>query len=257
MNGSDSVLKFMRLSAAITFLLFLIIVIYSNTFNAAWQFDDKPNIINNDYLHLKDLKPESLIQTLYTNPTNPSVPGAKLYRPVSFLTFAINWYFGQDNVIGYHIANLLIHFLASVFLYLTILNLLQAPNLCRQFERNKYLIAFISAALWSLNPIQTQAVTYIVQRMASLAAMFYILSMLLYIKCRMSRSSIHRILLLLGCALSFLMALGSKENAAALPIALLLIEVTLFQDLNWRQKKTLFCWGAIAAGVLILLGGVW
>lgn len=257
MNWCDFVLKVMRLSIAITVLLFMILAVYSNTFNAAWQFDDKPNIINNEYLHLNDLKPESLIETFYTNPSNPSIPGAKLYRPISFLTFGLNWYFGQDNVIGYHTANLMIHFLTSVILFLLILDLLQAPNLIRHFERNKYLIAFISAAIWSLNPIQTQAVTYIVQRMAVLAAMFYMLSIFLYIKCRLSRSSFHRILFLLGCVLSFLLALGSKENAATLPAALVLIEVIFFQNLNWRKKKTLFWAGAIAGGALILFGGVW
>ena len=230
---------------------------YSNTFNAAWQFDDRPNIINNDYLHLKDLKPASLIQTLYTNPTDPSIPGAKLYRPVSFLTFALNWYFGQDNVIGYHMTNLLIHFLTSVFLYLTILNLLEAPNLGRQFAHNNHVIAFISAVLWSLNPIQTQAVTYIVQRMASLAAMFYILSMYWYIKGRMSTSSIRRILLLLGCALSFLMGLGSKENAAMLPAALILIEMAFFQKINWRPKKSLLLAGSAIVGVCVFFRVIW
>ncbi len=250
-------LKNWRKSIVIILLLFLILPVYSNSFTAAWQFDDKPNIIDNHYLHLRDLKPESLIRTFYTQPTDPSNPGTRLYRPIAFLTFALNWYFDKDNAIGYHIVNLLVHFLASVFLFLVILNLLDAPNLSRQFKHNKYLIAFLSAAMWSLNPIQTQAVTYIVQRMALLAAMFYILSILLYIKCRLSRSSIHRILLLLGCALSFLMALGSKENAAPLPAALLLIEVVFFQDLIWKQKKTLFWVGSIAVGVLILLGGVW
>ena len=257
MSGSDSVLKIMRWPIAITVLFFLILAVYSNTFNAAWQFDDKPNIINNDYLHLEELKPESLIQTFYTNPTVPSIPGAKLYRPVSFLTFALNWYFGKDNVIGYHIANLLIHFLTSVFLFIAILSLLEAPNLRRQFERNRYLIAFLSAALWSLNPIQTQAVTYIVQRMASMAAMFYILSMLCYIKCRMSRSSLGRIFLLLSCALTFLLALGSKENAAMLPASLVLIEFTCFQDINWRFSPKWYFGGTVTGGVIIFLLGVW
>jgi tetratricopeptide (TPR) repeat protein len=247
----------MRWPIAIIFLFFLILAVYSNTFNAAWQFDDKPNIIDNDFLHLEELKPESLIQTFYTNPTGPSIPGAKLYRPVSFLTFALNWYFGKDNVIGYHIANLLIHFLTSVFLFIAILSLLEAPNLRRQFERNRYLIAFLSAALWSLNPIQTQAVTYIVQRMASMAAMFYILSMLCYIKCRMSRFSLGRIFLLLSCALTFLLALGSKENAAMLPASLILIEFTCFQDINWRLSPKWYFWGTVTGGVIIFLLGLW
>ena len=257
MSNWVSSLKKWRKSIAITLLIFLILPIYSNSFNAAWQFDDKPNIIDNHYLHLTDLKPKSLIRTFYTNPTDPSNPGARLYRPIAFSTFALNWYFGKDSVVGYHAVNLLIHCLASVFLFLAVYYLLGAPNLNRQFDRKRCFIALISAALWSLNPIQTQAVTYIVQRMASMAAMFYMLSMLFYIKGRMSRSSMHRILLMLGCILSFLLALGSKENAVALPAALLLIEVIFFRRFDWRFSRKAYWGGAIVGGLLIILFGKW
>ena len=147
--------------------------------------------------------------------------------------------------------------MASVFLFLAVYYLLRAPILNRQFDRSRCLIALISAALWSLNPIQTQAVTYIVQRMASMAAMFYMLSMLFYIKCRMSRSSMHRILLMLGCILNFLLALGSKENAVALPAALLLIEVIFFQRFDWRFSRMAYLGVAIVGGLLMVLIGKW
>ncbi|MGV7222939.1 MAG: hypothetical protein ACQ9MH_15595, partial [Nitrospinales bacterium] len=146
------------------------------------------------------------------------------------------------------IVNFLIHFLTAIFLFFAILNLLGAPNLKEKFDTNKYFIAFLSAALWAINPIQTQAVTYIVQRMASMAAMFYILSMFCYIQCRMSRSSPRRIFFLLGCVLSFLLALGSKENAVMLPASLLLIEFTCFKKLNWRFGKKIYFWGSVAGG---------
>ena len=213
----------------ITLLILLNLAVYSNSFQATWQFDDKPNIINNHYLHLRDLTPASLIQTFYTNPTDPATPGKRLYRPIAFLTFALNWYLGQDRVVGYHVVNVLIHCLTSVFLFLAVYHLFGAPNLYGKIDkRNRFLIALISAVLWSLNPIQTQAVTYIVQRMAAMAAMFYLLSMLFYIQCRLSKYPRHRIPLMLGCILSFLLAWGSKENAVALPAALLLIEIIFF-----------------------------
>ena len=231
----------------------MVLAVYCNTFDADWQFDDKPNIINNHYLHIRNLKPESLVQTFFTKPTDPGNFGEKLYRPISFLTFSINWYFGKDKVLGYHIVNLLIHFSTTTFLFVAIFNLLGAPNLREKFETNKLFIAFLSAALWAINPIQTQAVTYIVQRMASMAAMFYILSMLCYIKFRMSRFSPHRILFLLGCLLSFLLAFGSKENAVMLPASLLLIEFTCFKKFNWRFSKTIYFWGSAAGGGIILI----
>jgi tetratricopeptide (TPR) repeat protein len=238
-------------------LSFLILVAYSNTFHASWQFDDKPNIVNNYFLHVKNLRPQSLFNTFFTQPKDPWKTGNHLYRPIPCLTFALNWYFGGDSVTGYHAVNLVIHLLTAFLLYLTISNLCRSPNLRDKFSHSAYPIALLAAAIWAVHPIQTQAVTYIVQRMTALAAMFYLFSIFFYIKCRLSRSSLQRICLLLGCALAFLLALGSKENTATLPAALLLVEVACFQDLSRQRSRRVFFWGAIAGGVLLIFVSVW
>ena len=166
-NGSSSDIK----KAAVAFVLFFLLVlsIYANSFQASWQFDDKPNIINNHHLHITDLRPRSLVKTLFTDPKNPRQISQKLYRPVACLTFALNWYFGKDNVVGYHGVNFVIHILTAFMLFLTTLNILRTPTLENKYKKNTYMIALLAAALWAVNPIQTQAVTYIVQRMNSLA----------------------------------------------------------------------------------------
>jgi Tfp pilus assembly protein PilF len=74
---------------------------------------------------------------------------------------------------------------------------------------------------------------------------------------RMSDSSLQRISFLLGSILSFLLALGSKENAAALPAAVLFIEVTCFQNINWRHRKTAYLGGAIILGVSVFCVSIW
>jgi len=237
-------------------LVFLILPIYSNTFYASWHFDDKPNIINNYYLHLKDLKPESLVRTFYTDPRNPSNISEKMYRPVACLTFALNWYFAQDNVLGYHAVNIMIHILTAFFLYLTILNLFRSPNLEHQFKGNEQFIAVLTAVLWAINPIQTQAVTYIVQRMAILSAMFYILGVLFFIKARLLNSISNRIFFLAGCITSFLLAIGSKENAVMLPLTLILVEMIFFQDLGSKKTRRLFLGISAATGFLVVLIGI-
>ena len=238
-------------------LAFLVLAIYSNTFHAAWQFDDKPNILNNTYLHLNNLDRDSLLQTLFTDPKDPSKTGNRLYRPIPCLTFAFNWYLAGENVIGYHAVNLVIHHLTAFFLFLIILNLFQAPNLKNKYDQGVFFTAFLAVLMWAAHPIQTQAVTYVVQRMTSLATMFYVLCMLFYIKCRLCRSSLMRILLLLGCGLAMILAFGSKENTATLPAALFLIEITLFQDLSAPRNKRLFFCGALAGGTLLILVSVW
>ena len=106
-------------------------------------------------------------------------------RPVSYFTFAMNYYFDGLDVFGYHVVNFFIHYIASVFLFLFIYNTLKLPVLEGRYERHAYSIALLATLFWAINPVQVMAVTYIVQRMASMAAMFYIMAMYFYLKGRM------------------------------------------------------------------------
>lgn len=194
-------------------LFVLVFYAYSNTFQPAWHLDDYPNIVRNAQLHLRSIDSSSLLKTFFAHPESSRV----LYLPISCLTFPMSWYWGKDNVVGYHIVNLCIHFSTASILFLTILNLLGSPKLKNKFRKNQYLIAFYSSAFWMLNPIQTQAVTYIVQRMSSLSGMFYILGIYFYIKWKCSDSQRNRTLLFLAVFIRFSFSLGSKENAVTFP----------------------------------------
>ena len=231
-------------------LLFgLVFCAYSGTFQAAWHLDDYPNIVRNAQLHLRSIDSSSLLETFFAHPESSRV----LYRPISCLTFALNWYWGKDNVVGYHIVNLFIHFSTASILFLTILNLLKSPNLKNKFRNSQYPIAFLTAAFWMLNPIQTQAVTYIVQRMSSLSGMFYILGIYFYIKWKCSDSQRNRTLLLLAVFMSFAFSLGSKENAVTFPIALFLIEFTFFKESNQLNDRKVFSRAVLAIALTILI----
>ncbi|MBW1793482.1 MAG: tetratricopeptide repeat protein [Deltaproteobacteria bacterium] len=238
-----------RIIFAFTLLFVLILLVYSNTFYASWHMDDFHNIVYNPGLHIKDLQPSSLIGSFFSLLGQSN----ELYRPLPCLTFAINWYLGKENVVGYHMVNITIHFLTAFFLFLTVCHILRLPNLKGRYHGNEYFIALLAATLWAINPIQTQAVTYIVQRMASLSTMFYILSIFLYIKGRMENSFFKKSILFFACLLSFILALASKENAATLPFALILVEIIFFQDLNQVKSKKTFGL-AFLIGVLLLAG---
>ena len=246
----ESLVKNLLIVMALSVMIFLS---YRNTFNASWHLDDRPNITENKGLHISDLSPESLIQTFYTSPQQGGAIVKKPYRPIPCLTFALNWYFGQDRVFGYHLVNLIIHWLTAVFLYYTIRQLFNTPNLAGKYQRNNCMIAFLATVLWALNPIQTQAVTYIVQRMASMATMFYVFSILCYLKFRLSHHSAVRVFSLLGCVLGFFLALASKENTVTLPLALFFIEVAFLQDLSsiFIRRRILFITGS--AVILLIL----
>ncbi|MCW5202179.1 tetratricopeptide repeat protein [Desulfobulbus sp. US4] len=154
---------------------------------------------------------------------------------------------------GYHLVNFFIHFLTTVFLFKSCLLLLSTPKMKGRAHGNRFLIAALAALFWALNPIQTQAVTYIVQRMASLAAMFTIIGIWCYLKARRQQgNSIKKQLFhYSGLLLAFLLALGSKENAILLPASLVLIELFFFRETIKLSKQNFII---LALGFFFVLG---
>ena len=238
-----------RIWTAIALLAILIFAGYSNTLKASWQLDDRPNITRNKNIQIQDFSVDSLWQSMLSR--------GSVNRPVSRLSLALNYYVGGLNVTGYHLVNISIHVLTTVFLFLTILKLFHTPNLRDRYAGSEQFIALLAAAFWALNPVQIQAVTYIVQRMASMAALFTIISIFFYLKARLTPGIKKKICYFSGCAAAFLLGLGSKENAAMLPISLLLIEFVFFQDFeSLRAKKKFLISGAIACLAVFVAGFV-
>lgn len=218
---------------AIITLSIIVLSIYANTFHASFHFDDEPNISSDKYLHFNEPSWEKAKEILLF----ASDGSKKIYRPAARLTFAINYYFGQENVLGYHIVNLSIHFLASIFLFLFIYNSLNLPLVKAKYGPNSYSIALLAALLWAINPVQTQAVTYIVQRMASMAGLFYIMSMYFYLKGRTCKNRRIKITQYVFCFVTAILAFASKENAAMLPISIFLLDLFLIQGLTKESIK--------------------
>ena len=220
-------------------LLFLIAITYSNSFEASWHLDDEPNITENRHLQIREL---SLSQIVKAALSGPPSSGVVFHRPLSRLSLALNYYFfGGKEVFGYHVVNVLIHLSASFFLYLFALHALQLP-LVRAGE-SSFLIALSAAAFWAVHPIQTQAVTYIVQRMTSLAGMFIVMAMYFYARAQTCSGRRSRATLLILCGLAGVLALGSKENAILLPANLFLFHLLMVEGVGkgaWRRNLKLF-----------------
>lgn len=189
---------------------------------------------------INDLYPNTLVNTFYASHDNGQYAGKNLYRPIPMLTFAVNWYWGKDTVAGYHVVNIFVHVLSSIFLFLTLINLFKAPNLTIWLTENRYSIALMSTLLWAIHPIQTQAVTYIVQRMAAMAGMFFIASLYVYVKARLTPYNFKKIIFFLVSLLFFICALLSKENAVMLPLVILVMEFVFFQNLSDKTVRKKF-----------------
>lgn len=239
-------------------LIFLICaLLYSNSFDSSWHLDDYPNIITNTNIHISDISFDSLMRAagLYQTPgkTTTSIQ----FRPVAFLTFALSWYAGMDQVYGYHIINLVIHILCTGMLFVLLLSLFHTPNLSVCFKADEKNIALLAAVLWAIHPIQTQAVTYIVQRMTLLATLFYISGMICYVHARIKTDRTARLGLFSGCILCLLLAMGSKENAVIFPLSIALVEIVFFKnisiDAHRRTCLTIIVAAVAATGLLCAL----
>ena len=256
----------------IFFILFFIIAgfaLYSNTFNSPFVLDDLRIIEENPTIQLTELTGKNILN---------SATGLSSNRPVSTLTFALNYYFDRYNPEGYHLVNIIIHIINAIllffFLKLTFGICSQQNSSNLKFGSSAGLwIPFFAALIWLVHPIQTQSVTYIVQRMNSMGAMFYILALLCYAKGRDAhlnaspraapqepegqtrKTPSRHYFWYLACGVSGLLALGSKESTATLPFFLCLYEWYFFQDLSkeWFKKRLKYLLGISAFFILLFL----
>jgi Flp pilus assembly protein TadD len=211
---------------------------YSNTLKSPFQFDDpvyiEENILISDPSEL--LSPLSAASRLPDNNVKLTV----LTRYLSHLTFAINYWLGGFEVRGYHATNLAIHLVNALLVYWFVLLSFRTPYLRNSgLYKSSGLIALFSALVFVAHPVQTQAVTYITQRFTSMCAMFYLLSLTLYIKARLSEGKKGHALYLLSF-MSALMAMFTKEISFTLPLAIALYEFMFFEPgLKSRAKRLL------------------
>ncbi len=219
-------------------------VAYSNTFYVPFHFDDRPNITNNPNVQIKVFtwdRLERFIKNTYK----------ETIRIFSYFTLALNYYFGGFNVFGYHLVNFIIHVTAGILLYGFLTLTFHLPSLREKYESISYKVVLFTSLIFISHPVQTQSVTYIVQRMASLGGMFYLLSMVLYVKGRLSLGP-ARYFYFAGLVLSYLLGVFSKENVAIVPLFIALYEFYFFQnfDLSPKGKRILL----VLAGALLALG---
>ena len=233
-----------------------ITLIYSNTFHTEWHFDDYPNILQNPSVRIERLTPGHLFNSFFDQRQTDPLNQGRLYRPVANLSLALNWYLGGDQIFGYHVVNLLIHLLTTMLLYFTIKSLFMTPRLRTHDQTQAHLIALLATTLWAANPIQTQAITYVIQRMASLATLFYLAGVFGYLQARGAEQRRTKILWYVGCLVGFLLAVGSKENAILLPLALGLIEIVFYQDLGRLKANKRFIRTVVLSVVAVIVVGL-
>lgn len=223
-----------RWSQAKANLLFIAIIavvtvlVYANSFTVPFQFDDQISILGNPAI--KDIS--DLTAIFLFSPT----------RFFTYFTFACNNYLHGLNVFGYHLVNTIIHICASVLVMVFCRLTCSTPALRNTpLAASKESLAFCAALFFALHPVQTQAVTYIVQRLASLAAVCYLAALCLYIEGRLVQQKAaaqkYAICFFGAAALITVIGMFTKETVFTLPFAILLYEFFFFRSTfisNWK-----------------------
>ena len=202
------------------------VIAYLNSIEVPFILDDFGSISNNYAIHT--LFDFDALWKFYAN------------RIVLYFTLSLNYAVHDNGVEGYHVVNILIHIINGMLLYCIIYRLLSLPYFAgKLLSRHKRLVSASIALLFIVHPIQVNAVSYIIQRTASLAATFYFAAILLFIKYRMQNKVRHFVLMMVF----IILAMFTKENTITIPFMLLLIELFFFTGIGktaWYKRILIF-----------------
>ncbi len=204
-------------------IAFAIVLAYANSFAGTFVFDDTPSITGNPTIrHLWRL--DRVLSP-------PRAGEAVQNRPIVNLTLAINWALGDGQVFGYHFFNLLFHLISALTLFGIVRRTLLVPKFGGRFQASAAGYAAAVGLLWGVHPLNTEAVTYIIQRTESLFSMFYLLTLYGCIRgFASSRRGVWFSAAIAACALG----MGSKEAMATAPLMVLLYD-RVFEADSWRE----------------------
>jgi tetratricopeptide (TPR) repeat protein len=228
---------------------------YANSLSGPFVFDDVGSIVDNQSLrHL------SSVGSVLSPPAGGlTVSG----RPGLNLTLALNYAWGGSRVQGYHAVNLAIHLLAGLTLF----------GIARRTLRSRPALAWAIALLWTVHPLATEAVTYVVQRAESLMSLCYLLTiygLIRFAEGREGPSSFAKdsadqeaarggwaALAILAC----LFGMATKEVMVSAPVIALLYDRTFlagsFRE-AWRRRRGLYLGLAstwVLLAILVIGGG--
>lgn len=213
-------------SGGLLLIVLVGVVAYSNTFFSPFSFDDS------QYLLLP-----SALRNFSNFLSLDSIPLHIRVRLFGYFTFALNYAVHGFDVTGYHVANLMIHLAAAFCVYRLVLLIFRSPALkVSGIKCHSNTVALFSALFFVSHPIQTQAVTYIFQRFASLATLLYLCALIMYIKARLSWPSSRSRAYLAASIASTMLAMSTKEMTFTLPITVVILERFFLSEIPGSRK---------------------
>lgn len=190
-------------------------VIYWNALSGPFIFDDGHSIVENPSI--------KKLSNFYAVPS---------LRYLTDLTFALNFAAGGFTPFDFHLVNVIMHITNAFLVFILASLIFKSPALSGAGgERHRQFISISAAVIFLVHPVQTGAVSYITQRYAVLAALFYLLTVIMYVKSRLSQDGGGRSGRIYYGAAIIIMYLAqlTKENCLTIPLMLVLAEAALFE----------------------------
>ncbi len=218
---------------AVAIIVLAAFAAYHGSFAGAFVYDDRPAIVDNPTIrHLWPPAP------WLTGSPERGLPVDG--RPLMSLSLALNYAWGGLSVRGYHAFNFVIHVLAGLTLFGLVRRTLDRPALQTRFHANATAIALAVATLWTVHPLQTEAVTYVVQRAESMMALCYLATLYCFVRSMESTAAWRWQTCAVGACLA---GMACKEVMVSAPLLVLLYDRTFgagtFRE-AWRRRQWLY-----------------
>jgi tetratricopeptide (TPR) repeat protein len=213
--------------------------VYANSFRGLMLFDDVSNIVQNDAVHaegFRDLLSRS-VQLLHGN------------RPVVDLTLALNHAISGLKPWSYHALNLAVHLAAALLFFGIVRRTVVLGSARTDAAGEAQWIALSAALIWVVHPLQTQSVTFIIQRCESMMGLFYMMSLYALVRAGMSTRGWPWLIVCIGAAT---LGMGCKEVTVSLPLVLLIYD-RLFISRGWGPLLRRHGWAFLLVAVVCLM----
>jgi protein O-mannosyl-transferase len=222
------------------------ILTYWNSLSGPLIFDDQLSILDNapirEWWHL---------WPILTPAGETPVSG----RPLVNLSFAFNYALGGLDVTGYHALNIAIHILCALLLFGVVRRTLALPSLRQLFGASSVGLAFATALIWLLHPLNSEAVDYLTERSESMMAMFYLLTLYASIRATDSRRGARwQAIAVAACA----SGMACKESMVTAPVIVILYDrIFLFDSMKQAFVSRWRLYAGLAATWLMLAALMW
>lgn len=216
-------------------------IIYINALNTPFVFDDLGAIVKNPAI-----KEISNIQTRLFSQISSYKWGLQAVRPLTYFTFILNYHWGELNPFGYHLVNIIIHSLVTVFIFL-----LTQKVFFYSFGKETILPPLYVALFFGVHPMNVDVVTHVIHRSDSLATLFYLMTLYFFLKAIEK----HKGYLILSFICPIL-SMASKQIGATFPATIFLFDYIFVSNMKiekvMKKKYLHFCYWAL----LLLIVGV-